>query len=440
MWRSFAVLGALGGCYKPTPPAGAPCNQASECPSPLMCIAGTCTTTGDAMMMIDAPADTPVMPDAFHMLVPSNGITPMFPPGNTSVLISGNANFNVDTGRVSGSIARPSGAGIIGGIGYEQTDYMGAPLAVFTFHDLSVTQTGNIQLSGSRAVVFVVEKDMMMAGMIDGAGGCGGGSRPCAGPGGGTGGTYTTAATGCGIGLHGSHDLPTGADTGGGGGGGGTDGAAGGVETASSTMFPGGMPGTACIPATLEPLVGGSGGGGGGNGKVTPESHGGGGGGAFQLTCMGNLTITGTISMGGAGGDGGTPDPDTVNPPNGGAGGGGGGGGGILVEGVGVTISGTLAANGGAGGGGSAQANAGTPGQNAIVGATPAAGGAGGGNAGKGGDGGTGMVAPAVGAASTDVNAGAGGGGAGVIVIRALTPNVTGTVSPPPMILAPHSQ
>lgn len=438
MWRSFVVLGALGGCYKPSPPEGAPCNQASECPAPLMCIAGACSS-GSGTMMIDAPADTPVGPDAFGMLVPSNGIVPVFPSGNANISISGVANVNVDTGHITGSFTRIAGTGIINGIGYAQTDYMGVPLAVFTFHSLAIAQTATVQLGGSRAVAFIVEKDMTMAGTIDGAGGCGGSSRPCAGPGGGTGGTYGTAATGCGIGLHGSHDLPTGADTGGGGGGGGTDGASGGVETASSTMFPGGMPGTACIPATLEPLVGGSGGGGGGPGAVTPLTSGGGGGGAFQLTCLGNLTISGSISMGGAGGDGGTPDPATTNP-NGGAGGGGGGGGGILVEGLTVIVGGTLAANGGAGGGGSAQANSGTPGQNAIVGATAAAGGVGGGNAGIGGNGGTGTIAPTVGQSSTDVNAGAGGGGAGVIVIRALAPTVSGTVSPPPMILAPHSQ
>lgn len=438
MWRLFVVLGVVAGCYKPSPPQGAPCNQASECPAPLSCIAGSCVAHGGSAA--DAALDSPpILPDAMGVFAPSNGIAPMFPPGNTSVLISGNANFNVDTGRVSGSIARASGTGILGGIGYFQTESMGVPLAVFTFHDLSVTATGNVSLGGSRSVVFVVEKDMTMSGTIDGAGGCGGGSRPCAGPGGGTGGTYGTAATGCGIGLRGSHNLPTGADTGGGGGGGGTDGASGGVETASATMFPGGMPGTACIPAMLEPLVGGSGGGGGGNGAVTPESHGGGGGGAFQLTCMGNLTIDGTIDMGGAGGDGGTPDPSTT-APNGGAGGGGGGGGGILVEAPSVTITGTLAANGGAGGGGSAQVNAGTPGQSAIIGSTPAMGGVGGGNAGAGGNGGTGTVAPTVGGATTDVNAGAGGGGAGRIVIRAFTPTVGGVVSPPPTVAAPHLQ
>jgi hypothetical protein len=48
----FVAALAVAGCYKPTPPAGAPCSTSGECPSGLTCTAGRCTTG-------DAPSDAP---------------------------------------------------------------------------------------------------------------------------------------------------------------------------------------------------------------------------------------------------------------------------------------------------------------------------------------------------------------------------------------------
>src|ERR1041385_5821261 len=42
--RFAALLALLGGCFAPQPPAGAPCNADSECPSGLSCQFGQCTT------------------------------------------------------------------------------------------------------------------------------------------------------------------------------------------------------------------------------------------------------------------------------------------------------------------------------------------------------------------------------------------------------------
>jgi hypothetical protein len=364
------------------------------------------------------------------VMVPSNGVIAMSP-GTVDVTIGVLTTFDTDTGAVTGGITRAAGEGIAADVGFHKTSYSGAPLGVFSFHNLTVGSTGVVHFTGAAAAVFVADSTIEIDGMVDGSGGCYGGSRACAGPGGGAGAAYGATAGGCGPGGQGSHDIPTGADTGGGGGGGGGNGSPGGIETASATMFPGGAAGSACFDLTLQPLVGGSGGGGGGPGAVTSTS-GGGGGGALQLSAFDAVSITGTIVMGGAGGDGGPADLATTNP-NGGAGGGGGGGGAILIEAPYVALAtvGTIAANGGGGGGGSAQANMGKPGSPGGANATPAPGGAGGGSAGAGGNGGAGTTAPTAGIDANSVNAGAGAGGVGRVFTRSASSMFAGTISPP---------
>ncbi len=92
----------------------------------------------------------------------------------------------------------------------------------------------------------------------------------------------------------------------------------------------------------LEPLVGGSGGASGADGSGGYGSGpGGGGGGALQITVRGSLTVGGTL--GASGGRGGEPDG------NHGAGGGGAGGG-ILLEARTLGVSGSLLVEGGRGG------------------------------------------------------------------------------------------
>ncbi len=376
----------------------------------------------DALPSIDLPPGV--------MMVPSNGVTAMSP-GTVDVMIGVLTTFDTDTGAITGGLVRAAGEGVAANVGFQKTTYLGAPLGVFTFHNLTVASTGTVHFTGAAAAVFVADSTIEIDGTVDGSGGCYGGSHACAGPGGGAGALYGATAGGCGPGASGAHDIPTGADTGGGGGGGGGSGSPGGIETASGVMFPGGVAGSACFDIALQPLVGGSGGGGGGPGAVTSTS-GGGGGGALQLSAFDAVSITGTIVMGGAGGEGGPADPSSTNP-NGGAGGGGGAGGAILIEApyVGLSGVGTLAANGGGGGGGSAQANAGLPGSPGAANATPAPGGAGGGNAGAGGNGGAGTSAPTAGADASSVNAGAGAGGVGRVFVRSASSMLAGTVSPP---------
>ncbi len=451
LMRIAVTAAILAGCYRPSPPAGAECNALGQCPDPLQCIANVCVEPGtidapppdvaidadltctcsNATTLSCASGDTPCdlgcsTTGVAHckILVPSNNVDPTLVIGTGGTSITALTTFDTDTGAITGDITRPAGSGIHQGIAYSQT----ASLAVFAFGTLTISNGGIVHFTGSRAAVFLVATDLELAGVIDASGGCYGASLACPGPGGGAGGLFPTAATGCGPGGTGAHDVATGADTGGGGGGGSTAGAAGGIETASTVMFAGGTAGPSCIPLGLEPLIGGSGGGGGGPGASTTPTPGGGGGGGLQLTALKSLAIAGRINAGGAGGDTGPLDAS-----NGGASGGGGAGGGILLESPMVLLgAGTIiAANGGGGGGASDHLVAGQPGQNGQLSATPAAGGTPAPNAGAGGAGGAGVTPPAKGGDASSINAGAGGGAVGTIFIRAANQVFPGAVISP---------
>ncbi len=464
MW---VALSATFGCYHAVPPEGAPCGSDSDCPSPQTCVAGACSLGGIA---IDARVEDSLAIDAFDLctcnagtqtcslsgqtqcelgcsangprcaiVLPSNGIPTSDLDGATmDVVVSGVSltTFDVNTGQISGGITRAAGSGVINGIGYYQhTDSVGSnTLAEFSMKSLSVT--GTAQFTGSHSVVFLVATDVTIAGTIDVSGGSYGKDQRVAGPGAGTGGLGATPAAGCGAGGTGASDVGTGADTGGGGGGYGGAGAAGGIETASTTMFAGGVAGVACVSIGLEPLLGGSGGGGGGPGGGT-ALPGGGGGGALQISALGTISVSGTINAGGAGGS-----PGPTNASNAGAGGGGGSGGGILLEAITVGITGVLAANGGGGGGSSDHSTTGTVGSNGFAGAAPAQPGTPGGSAAASGSGGSRSSAPGVGGNSTDVNSGAGGGGVGAIFVRSTHPASPpgGTISPAPGVAMVRSQ
>jgi hypothetical protein len=447
------VIAAIAGCYRPSPPEGAPCASTDQCAAPLVCDHQMCVRPGtDASFEIDArpdadlsctcgannqlecPSGTTACPAGCstmggpHCLVvmPSNGVTALFSPVPTPVSIIALATFNTDTGQITGAVQRAAGEGVLGGIGFQKQTFQNAPLGVFSITALDVMPAGTVHFTGSRAAVFVVEATATIGGAIDGSGGCYGGAKSCAGPGGGVGAIYTATPGGCGAGGPGVHDVGTGADSGGGGGGGGAAGAPGGTETASNLNFVGGAGGRSCIAQTLEPLVGGSGGGGGGPGANPTPTTGGGGGGAFQLTAFDTILVTGTINMGGGGGDTGPTDTN-----NGGAPGGGGAGGGILLEAPNVMISGTLAANGGGGGGASDHLVLGGVGQNGQASTAPAVGGAAANGGGVGGAGGALNVGAVKGGDSANVNSGAGGGGVGRIYVRFLNPpGATGVVSP----------
>lgn len=441
-WVFAAAI--LVGCYSPSPKEGAPCSVNSECPSPLVCTGGACVREGtpapDAALTGDCtcegstlacPAsDTPCvlgcsMMGGAHcvMLTPSNGVAPTTAQALAMpIVIDGTTTFNVDTGRITGDYSRLAGPGVINGIGYEQRNFGAASLGVFSFYSLDVAATSKIQFAGTRSAVFVVARTVTVAGEVD-LSGCTAGA--CAGPGGGDGTVYTARGQGCGGGNGGATDNNT-ADSGGGGGAGGSNGADGGNDDEDGTLYPGGIGGAACVPETLEPLIGGSGGAGGGPG-VLLGSRGGSGGGALQITAFDSIAITGVIDAGGGGGGGGPADPSGLDA---GAGGGGGAGGGILLEAPSIVIDGILVANGGGGGGGGGGTAAGSPGQQGTRSATPAAGGQRATQNGNGGAGGAANAAAVAGESVIDANAGGGGGGAGRIRIRAGSLTLTGTTSP----------
>jgi hypothetical protein len=356
------------------------------------------------------------------------------------VIISSDTTFDVDTGAITGGVTRAAGEsdGSNNGIGYLQVapSAPGEPLGVFVFHSLTIESNATVRFVGRRAVVLLIGDAATIAGTIDVSAGHDARSTP--GPGGGAGGIADQPAQGCGAGGSGGRGTETG-DGGGGGAGAGRFGAQGGDGLNNSDMVAarGGTAGQQCLPADLQPLLGGSGGGAGGPGAAMAPSRGGGGGGGLQISALGNLRVTGHINAGGAGGEGGPPDPLDGGDAGGGAGAGGGGGGGILLEAPMVTISdaAAVAANGGGGGGGASNSTAGQSGASAQVSLSPALGGAATIEYGVlGGNGGVAEVDATSGGTGTS-NGGGGGGAVGVIVIRGTTRVLDGVVSPKPIEL-----
>ena len=448
----------LCACFHPTPPEGAACANGTDCPEPLICDLGVCVHSPHDSALdadIDAPPDVsidanlscscqgatlrcggvppvtcalgcmPQSPGARCFEVdPSNGVGITSAAGlTTNITISGGtATFNTDSGAISGVLTRAAGVGVNADIAFELRTTGTQPIGVWTFHRLGLTTGATIRFTGARSAVFVSGTDAAIAGTIDGSGGCNGADPMCAGPGAGLGGN-TLAATGCGPGGIGVSASTGTSDGGGGGGGGRGAGGGGGMGGADGTA---GLAGSACVSSLAEPLVGGAGGGTGADGAA-PPCKGGGGGGALQITAVDEITVSGTITMGGSGGEGGRPDPMLVNA---GAGCGGGAGGSILLEALAVTIgnTGVIAANGGGGGGGASLGTAGNRGASGGLTTTPAVGGTPASpNSGVGGAGAAGAVAAAVGAASASSNGGGGGGGIGAIYVRTKPGNFTQT-------------
>lgn len=450
------------GCFHPSPPEGRACANGTDCPDPLICDQGVCVRTPhdsgvddgeppdvsiDANLSCTCAGATltcggvapetcalgcmPLSPGARCIEVdPSNGvgITAAATLTANISINAGIATFNTDSGAITGALTRAAGQGVSSEIAFELRASGTQLLGVWTFHRLGLNSGASIRFVGARSAVFVSGTDAAIGGTIDGSGGCYGGDPACAGPGAGTGGN-TAIATGCGPGGNGASATTGTADGGGGGGGGRGAGGLGGLGGSDGAA---GLAGAACVAAIAEPLTGGSGGGVGGLGAALP-CKGGGGGGALQITAVDEITIDGTIAMGGSGGEGGKADLAALNA----AGGcGGGAGGTILLEARAVKLGPTavLAANGGAGGGGGSLGLNGARGASGGLTTTPAAGGLAGNPAtgGAGGAGAAGTVAAVVGV-STGGNAGGGGGGAGAIYVRATAGNFTmgGVVTPP---------
>jgi hypothetical protein len=268
---------------------------------------------------------------------------------------------------------------------------------VFILPRLIVPSNANLDVTGTKAAIFVVHGDVTLDGDMSASA-----SFTVSGPGAPAGacnaapGTAPTGNAGGGAGGGGAH-----ADLGG-------KGATGADDGLGSTPGTGGGGGTAFGVATLEPLIAGCRGRNGvGPGGLT--AAGGGGGGAFEITARGAMVINSIVSSNGGGGNGGQIQR---------GGGGGGSGGAILLDAatIAISASGRVVANGGGGGGGGNTASAGAGGQPGSISATRALGGNGVAPAGDGGRGGAGaLLIGDDGLVPTPVSASAGGGGGGSV-------------------------
>ena len=282
--------------------------------------------------------------------------------GLKAVTVNMNITIDTDTGAITGppSVMRGPGTGVINGIGYHAVTQSGGPgVGIFSVAGLSLASGFKITISGNNAFALASSGAVTIDGIVDascsgmtpGPGGFAGGMA-----GGNGGGPAGGAGQGGGTSIGGA-----GAASGGGGGAYGDAGGSGGLIVMVTPMPNGGVPWGDLTPASFV-LVGGAGGGGGG---APMGGKGGGGGGAVQFAVNGMLTVSGTIDVGGCGGQHGV---------KGSAGGGGGAGGAIVLEAAHVTLATTavLAANGGGGGGGDDKS---TSGSDANAGVAPASGG-----------------------------------------------------------------
>ncbi|HLL21398.1 MAG TPA: hypothetical protein VK427_04660 [Kofleriaceae bacterium] len=449
--RAVVLCCAVAGCFRPSPDPGAPCAANGDCPDGLSCSAdqrcveaasdgldacGDAVCVGDELVGCGSAvtceygcaegASIRAVPAGARCraLVPSNGISPALLAGATADVTMVDLDFDTDDGAITlnGTMVRPAGEGVIGGIRFALVD----GLAVWAAR--SWTSSGasseDWKARGANPIVLYAATTITVSGLVDvGAQGMTGGP-------GGVSGNPSVTPSGC-RGRAGRSNATVGSAFGEGGGGGGGlhDGGDGGPSTIAN---PTGVGGTTCAAPSAIPLRGGSSG---GHGGQDVGNAGGGGGGAIMLVAMDAVTITGIVASPGAGGMSATTGS--------GGGGGGGSGGAILVEAPRVNIAGSLSANGGAG----AAPAGGTDGGRGSLSSTTAAGGGGfscvataGGTAviRRGGGGGTGTVAPTNGATCTVTGAagttssqgGGGGGAAGRIVIRTLDGGITGVASP----------
>jgi hypothetical protein len=278
----------------------------------------------------------------------------------------------------------------------------GLALLVISGRRIHVATGANVQITGTRGVVFAAQADIVVTGTLDA-------SADLASPG--PGGYPPSNGPGAGPDAIGSQGF----ETGGAGASFATRGGAGGNAT--------GQPATAPAPTaeygtpTLSSLEGGSGG---GNGRVTaittPCGSGGAGGGAIQLSAS-SITVSGLVRASGGGGEGGRRC--TVSgTSDASSGSGGGSGGSIYLQASTVSGAGWLVANGGGGGGGgcvSCSVSTGAAGDGGHDNATPALGGTS--PLTPAGLGGAGATAVQGASGIAGGNAGGGGGGVGRIFL-----------------------
>ena len=309
----------------------------------------------------------------------------------------------------------------------------GTVARIMSVASFTLEQTARLRVIGSMPLVIAVWGDATIAGQIDASSALDGFIGPGANP------------NACTVATSGQAGIASKGSGGGGGGGLGGVGGAGGAGDVDNDPGRAGGTGGAALPAAMATVTvrggcPGAEGGALGPGAMAPlaatsAARGGAGGGAIQISARGKLVVSGSIHAGGAGGAGG---------PGLEAGGGGGGSGGFIgLEGMPVTMTGSISANGGGGGGGagSTATTVGNPGANA----TATNNSAGGGNqiqcSGAGGNGAAGSTLAGEKPSTTSgqfgqatCGGGGGGGGAGVITVRGFSGTPGNGFSPPPTL------
>lgn len=254
-------------------------------------------------------------------------------------------------------------------------------LCVIHYHSITIERNKTITVTGQRALALVADETLFVDGIVDVSA-----SGPVDGPGGGlsvSGTTSNNTKAGGGAGYQ-------------------TNGGAG----ASATVDGGNNNGGALTtnpPALSNYLFGGP------RSELIGDVHNGGGGGALTLlSCRGELSIPGIIDAGGGGGTG----SDVIGINTAVFARGGGAGGTVVLQGMRVTVTGSLFANGG-GGGGAVNGSYGDPGEDGQRSTTPAQGGLGSNQVRNGGAGGAKNSAPSIGRAPH----GGGGGSVGYMLV-----------------------
>jgi hypothetical protein len=290
-------------------------------------------------------------------------------------------------------------------------------LCVIRYKSFTLTADATLDLVGltattGRAVAFVTDDDLTIAGVLDAGGHVG-----VNGPGGGTfnSGTAPSKSTlyfgggGAGGATNGG-DGATGTITSGG-----TDGGA--TNHGQPTMNP--SLASALFGGASSPLIA---------ADSSPMLFGGGGGAVTLISCDKSVNITGSVNAGGGGGPGGFFLLDVF------PGFGGGAGGNVVLQGRNVSVTGQMFANGGGGGGGASSVgvtsgNAGADGSMSDT--TPAAGAHQIHAGGTGGAGGIVGVVPGIGTHPTENQSSPGAGGGSVGFLQIYTPmGTTPTVMP----------
>lgn len=276
----------------------------------------------------------------------------------------------------------------------------GPELCVLHYGTIAIESGKTLRAVGARALALVADTSLRVDGVVDLS-------------------AYYPNGAGGGYTVSGGTSNNTLA---GGGAGGRTAGAGGGTTSQVGGAANGGAQAT--HPSNLVFLIGGA----------KSETFEGNGGGAVTLiSCLGNVSVTGTVDVGGGGGDGGSFSGTTYRRPAGG-----GAGGTIVIQGMTATLTGGVFANGGGGGGGATlggiNGGNGAPGSRGTRSTAAAEGGDGDGGA-KGGSGGTGQLPPAGGLPHQNAP-GAGGGAAGfalIFVPAGVAPTTTGLAASPPV-------